>query len=230
MKICSKCSIQKPISSFGKISKGKDGLNSKCRECCAADMSNWRLKNKEKYDKHRAEYNLANIEKQKEYRKKYKSDNAERIKSYNARYRKENKDKIKSNSIKYYEENRDRIKLSCAKYYAENKDKATAASIRWQSRNKDKIRIYSQNRRYRKIENGGKLSHDLAERLFKLQRGKCPCCGENLGNDYHLDHIIPLKLGGSNEDSNIQLLRSSCNHKKQARHPIEYMQSRGFLL
>jgi len=51
-----------------------------------------------------------------------------------------------------------------------------------------------------------------------------------LGNNFNLDHIIPLSLGGRNEDCNIQLLRASCNFRKGAKHPIVYMQERGFLL
>lgn len=73
-------------------------------------------------------------------------------------------------------------------------------------------------------------SKGLAERLFRLQRGKCACCKKPLGSDYHLDHIMPLALGGVNEDSNIQLLRAKCNMQKHTVHPVEFMQQRGFLL
>jgi 5-methylcytosine-specific restriction endonuclease McrA len=45
-----------------------------------------------------------------------------------------------------------------------------------------------------------------------------------------MDHIIPLALGGTNTDDNIQLLRAKCNKQKGAKHPIDFMQQRGFLL
>jgi 5-methylcytosine-specific restriction endonuclease McrA len=51
-----------------------------------------------------------------------------------------------------------------------------------------------------------------------------------LGDNYHIDHIMPLALGGSNTDDNIQLLRQRCNNQKCAKHPVDFMQSRGFLL
>lgn len=76
----------------------------------------------------------------------------------------------------------------------------------------------------------GNLSKDLITKLFQLQRGKCACCSEPLGIDYHLDHIMPLALGGENEDCNMQLLKSTCNHQKHAKHPLKFMQERGFLL
>lgn len=74
------------------------------------------------------------------------------------------------------------------------------------------------------------MSSGLAIRLYKLQRGKCACCGLPLGDDYHLDHIMPLALGGTNTDDNIQLLRAKCNMQKSAKHPVDFMQQRGFLL
>jgi 5-methylcytosine-specific restriction endonuclease McrA len=51
-----------------------------------------------------------------------------------------------------------------------------------------------------------------------------------LGDNYHLDHITPITLGGSNTDDNMQLLRQRCNNQKYNKHPIDFMQSRGFLL
>jgi 5-methylcytosine-specific restriction endonuclease McrA len=103
-------------------------------------------------------------------------------------------------------------------------------AIAWAKANPEVNRIKAQNRRALKRVNGGKLSKGLAEKLFKLQKGKCPCCHQPLGENYHLDHIVPLALGGSNTDDNIQLLRSSCNNQKSAKHPIDFMQQRGFLL
>ena len=43
-------------------------------------------------------------------------------------------------------------------------------------------------------------------------------------------HIIPLALGGANDDLNVQLLTPDCNQRKKAQHPVDYMQSQGFLL
>lgn len=116
------------------------------------------------------------------------------------------------------------------KWNAANPDKVKERVRAWQKANPEACRIIRQNRRTRKLENGGKLSMGLMSKLFKLQKGKCACCLKPLGDKYHMDHIMPLALGGSNTDDNIQLLRQRCNHQKHAKHPIDFMRERGFLL
>ena len=80
------------------------------------------------------------------------------------------------------------------------------------------------------LQSSGKISKDIAKRLMVLQKRKCACCEVIISKEYHIDHIMPIALGGSNTDDNIQLLCKSCNLRKSAKHPIDYMQSIGKLL
>ena len=84
--------------------------------------------------------------------------------------------------------------------------------------------------RRRRIADSGSLSKNVAEIKGKFQRGRCACCGVKLNGAHHIDHIIPIALGGTNTDDNIQLLCPSCNLRKSAKHPVDYMQSLGYLL
>ena len=143
------------------------------------------------------------------------------------KWRATNPDKQKTYDAKRNQEAR---RAYLAKWRAENREYRQTTTSKWFADNPVAKLIYAQNRRARKLDAGGKLSKDLAKRLFKLQRGKCACCGKPLGDNYHLDHIMPLALGGTNEDSNIQLLRAECNMQKHAKHPVDFMQERGFLL
>lgn len=129
-----------------------------------------------------------------------------------------------------YAANPGKVKAMGAAWRAANPDKKKATDAAWNAANPEAKRIRVQNRRARKKKAGGKLSSNLSAKLFKLQKGKCPCCNQPLGNDFHLDHIMPLIRGGSNTDDNIQLLRAICNLQKNAAHPVDFMQSRGFLL
>ncbi|MFH1735263.1 MAG: HNH endonuclease signature motif containing protein, partial [bacterium] len=56
--------------------------------------------------------------------------------------------------------------------------------------------------------------------VFFRDRGRCAICQKDLtgllvsGVEKALDHIVPLKLGGTNEIINLQLLCPVCNGKK----------------
>lgn len=128
-----------------------------------------------------------------------------------------------------------------AKYRAANPEAQAAKGVArrlanplynamWRAANPSSGRIIQHNRRARQRANGGVLSKGLAEKLFKLQRGKCACCHVSLDDGSHLDHVIPVALGGPNEDWNMQLLCPPCNMQKHAKHPIDFMRSRGFLI
>lgn len=44
------------------------------------------------------------------------------------------------------------------------------------------------------------------KRLMRSQKGLCMYCGTDVRTRYHVDHIMPLALGGSNGRHNIQVL------------------------
>jgi 5-methylcytosine-specific restriction endonuclease McrA len=62
------------------------------------------------------------------------------------------------------------------------------------------------------------------------QRWRCAICKCSVRDKYDLDHIIPLAKGGAHHRKNVQLLCPTCNRRKGAKDPIEYMQSLGHLL
>jgi hypothetical protein len=173
------------------------------------------------------------------------ANNKEQISAQKAAYYAKNRDKIRAAQKENSKINQERKKATDAKWKANNKERIRQATARrnqeirdviraqnaaWRKANPDAIKIYAQNRRARVRACGGKLSRGISEKLFTLQRGKCACCSLPLGDNFHLDHIMPLALGGSNTDDNIQLLRQRCNNQKNAKHPVDFMQSRGFLL
>lgn len=157
-----------------------------------------------------AAWRAAHPEKAKAANAKWRAANQDKARVANAAWQKANPEKLQSCRAKWRESNPD----YCAKYRAANPEAK---------------RIIDQNRRARKRAAGGKLSSGLAVRLFDLQKGKCACCKRPLGDDYHLDHIMPIVLGGTNTDDNMQLLRAECNLQKHAKHPVAFMQQRGFL-
>lgn len=57
---------------------------------------------------------------------------------------------------------------------------------------------------------------------YRQQRGKCYWCKAPLGDVYHVDHVIPLSRGGTNDLSNLVLACPPCNLSKNDRLPHEW--------
>lgn len=172
----------------------------------------------------------ANQEKRRASNQKYYAANHEQIYAVNKVWRQANADRMLELFRIRYANKREEIREKAAAYHIANKEAINERSAAWQKANPEKCRIQTHNRRAKVKAVGGTLSKDIYERLFKLQKGKCACCGKPLGSKGHLDHIMPIAMGGKNEDSNTQLLTQRCNNQKHAKHPVDFMQSRGFLL
>lgn len=168
-------------------------------------------------------------EKRKESQKSWREDNKDKVSAQKLRWRLANPISRNECRKRYRESTSGRVAIRMYRGTREALENARAYSNAYRKLNRGKIRIWNQNRRS-KLRSCGTLSADLAERLLILQRGYCPCCSEVLGGVYHLDHIVPIALGGVNEDWNIQLLTPRCNMQKGSMHPVDFMQRRGFLL
>lgn len=147
----------------------------------------------------------------------------------NRRWYESNADQVKSICRRYYERNADRIKRASKQWRAENPEYAAEYFKTWRNDNMETIRANHRARRARKRGAGGHHTTEDVQRIIRHQRGRCACCRSKLVA-YHVDHIIPLKLKGSNNPDNIQILCPTCNLQKNAKHPIDFMQERGFLL
>lgn len=181
-------------------------------------------------DKVNTAWREANRDRAKEMAVAYRLNNPEKARAATAAWRNNNPEKMQAIRAAWTAANPERHRETNAIWSASNPEKVKALSAAWHASHREESRISVQNRRARIRKNGGRLSKNLASKLFKLQKGKCACCGLPLGENYHLDHIMPTALGGSNTDDNIQLLRQHCNHQKNAKHPVTFMQERGFLL
>ncbi len=75
----------------------------------------------------------------------------------------------------------------------------------------------------------GRLPRGTVKLIGQAQKWRCAVCMTDITSRYHLDHIMPLALGGEHAPNNLQLLCAPCNVRKSAKHPVDFMQSRGFL-
>jgi hypothetical protein len=240
-KNCTKCGEFKPASEFNRTARVKSGLTSWCKGCVNAAS-------KAAQDR-RAEANPPVAEQKccshcgetkagtefysdpkridglssrckvctKALSNAWAAENRQRSRDKSSEWKKANPERKRSLDALWRRRNPERKRANDARFYRENKAKG-------------RQRLYAENRRARKQGAAGIVSKDIVQRLLRLQRGKCACCKKTLGRNYHLDHILPLVLGGQHDDRNLQLLRAKCNLQKNRKHPVQFMQERGFLL
>lgn len=130
----------------------------------------------------------------------------------------------------YNAANKKKIADSCKLWRDANKEKISNDKRAYRKNNKEKILAHCRNRRARKKLAGG--THTAADilNLFNLQKKKCAVCRKSIIKGYHVDHIIAIVNGGTNDKYNLQLLCASCNLTKNDSDPIDFMQSKGILL
>jgi pyruvate/2-oxoglutarate dehydrogenase complex dihydrolipoamide acyltransferase (E2) component len=160
----------------------------------------------------------------------------------------EKKAKAAERWARYYEANRDRLVAAAAarraadperareikvKYYASSKGKA-------QKRKEDLAYIASGGRAKTEAKRAAKplstarkvarLTYQLKKRAadsamsvfdkFVLAEAVhlCKLRANALGGEWHVDHVVPISLGGTSEASNIQVVPGLWNRKKSNKH------------
>ena len=226
--------------------KNADRLNEQARAAYHRDIEVSRSKARAKrtkdpdhYREKGREYRARNPEKARAASAASKRKNAEAVKAYNAAYRKANKALICERGKAYREANKDvisskakavrKIRVATDPAYIERCRKSVAA---YAARNPEVIRAIHHNRKARiRGAEGTHSAADVAE-ILKLQRKRCanPACRASLRDGYHVDHIVPVARGGSNDRRNLQLLCQPCNLHKHAKDPIDWAQENGLLL
>ena len=133
---------------------------------------------------------------------------------------------------KNYKKNRTKIRAYQKKYYDKNKRYHMEKTQRWRKKHLDEYKDYQ--KKYRKSKEGklllslhrhkrrakmistsdGSVTKQAIEGMFIGQNYKCNLCGENIRENYHIDHILPLSKRGTHTIENIQLLCPHCNLTK----------------
>lgn len=227
-KKCSKCGVEKEASTkeFYKNKQNADGLRYVCKICGRSDTRRWYCLNPKK----KAEYRTKNKEKIKAAGVKYRKANSGKMKAHNTEYYKANPEKLIAVRAKWRKNNPEKIKEMHAKWRKDNPERVKVYACGWRKENPEMGKANKHKRRARKRAAGGIFTASDIKKMLKQQKAKCIVCQTDITNSYHIDHIMPLVLGGSNNISNIQLLCQHCNLSKGAKHPIDFMQGNGFLL
>jgi hypothetical protein len=145
-------------------------------------------------------------------------------------------EKRRSIAKAHYQRNSEKIRERRRKYHhasyptcEEVRLTAQARTKKWARDNPERAKVNRRNGKARRRLVVGEHTAEDVQRILKQQRGRCAYCRNKLG-DFHVDHIVAVANGGTNDARNIQLTCAKCNREKSARDPIHYAQILGRLL
>ena len=158
--------------------------------------------------------------------KKYVLLNKKKRKETCKKYRENHADACKESYLKWQEKEKANGWATKMAYDQANPEQRKLRSKRWAEKNPDYLKLQKHKRRGA----SGSFTKKDIDFLMTSQKSKCVVCFTSLLNEKHIDHILPIALGGTNNPTNLQLLCPKCNRQKSAKHPVDFMQEKGFLL
>lgn len=185
-KQCPDCGETKPLDAehFYRNKRSKNGFSSYCKVCTNARNKKWRDENPEQWQR-------INIESTKEWRKKNPEKQRELSRTQNRQWKKKNPEAYRAIQRR---SNKKRL-------------------ITHPDDNRRTSREYAR----RLQAAGGKISQDIKDLLYEDQGGLCAYCGvdlDSLDHTHHIDHVIPLSRGGTNDYDNLVCCCRPCNSSK----------------
>jgi 5-methylcytosine-specific restriction endonuclease McrA len=198
-KTCRKCNLDLPLEDFTKDKRRKDGRGSYCRPCANKNVA---LAN-QRHPETRKLWYEANRETILEKQRTYLLDPEvqERARRVKAAYAAQNVERFREWKAKWRESN--------PEYH-----------INWERANRKRARqLKRKSEAKRRAKKRGLLAEDVCpEEIFNRDSGVCGICLAPVDpSNWHLDHIVPLALGGPHVSENVQVTHPLCNMRKGSR-------------
>ena len=204
-KQCTRCGEVKPLSEFDRLRRSKDGRRFRCKQCRSVTGAEYRREHHDEILARKAVYREAHrdelLEKQKAYYEQHKDERSE----YYARWR---------------ALNRDSLRVSKAAYYAEHSAEAVARAAAWKKTPKGREAAIADAHRRRVA--GGHLTVATIRDVKKEYGGICPYCNQHIEAG-HIDHIVPVSGGGTNDRENLVYSCAPCNMSKNDMSLLGFM-------
>ena len=112
-------------------------------------------------------------------------------------------------------------------YHNAHKESIAKRCKRWRENFPEKRKLGRKrsevNRRARLKNAEGSLKKGDIQNQLQTQRCKCWWCKREVGSNYHVDHLIPISRGGSNDKSNIVIACPKCNMSRNNKLPNEWV-------
>src|SRR5271154_5419845 len=81
-KACSICKTELPLSEFHRLTKAKDGHQSRCKKCAVRLTTEWQKRWRERTNKKNSAWKRGHKEQSRNYQAAYRQKNLERVRAY----------------------------------------------------------------------------------------------------------------------------------------------------
>lgn len=198
-RLCTKCEQVKPRTPefFPNNRRMSDGMSSWCRDC-------HRLATRARQQ--------ANPERNRERARAWGQAHPDRAGRKAAEWRRQNPERKADADRQWQVKNRDRKRATDRNWRANNLERARLNA-----------RLREARRRERKRKAAGSATKDQVLARITYYGWRCWVCR---GSFDHIDHVLPLALGGSGWPANLRPICVTCNLSKGAKHPLDFLRSR----
>ena len=218
-KRCSKCSCTKlaTVDFFSRSRTKQYGLQAWCKVCSRLNGKRWLRENPERHYENTRSYYEANKERLDAYRKGWREENREHLsKLAHIRYER-NREQILANNKAWKEANAEYYREYCREY-----------GRRWLKANREKAQIRVRAYFSRKRGAAGTYTFEDIWEMYEAQDGLCAWCEMPTFGKYHVDHFVPIVKGGDNSVSNLCVTCPTCNMRKHAKTPLQFLKVLGY--
>jgi hypothetical protein len=218
-KTCTQCGEIKPLTDYHAQKTSRDGLRHHCKKCQnAATRARYEANPERERARSRERYE-ANRERARANNRAWREANRERKRDTDRAWREANRERKRDTNRAWREANPERTRAQIRAWREANPERYLATSRAWAKANPERTRNIKSRRRARKA----------AAVPQRWRRNECPnhlCywCGTTLTPDTtHLDHIMPLSLGGPHTPDNTANTCAPCNLAKNNKHPLVWI-------
>jgi 5-methylcytosine-specific restriction endonuclease McrA len=141
----------------------------------------------------------------------YYRENKQQIIDYVAIWKRENSERVRESN-----------RASARRAYQANPEKFRLIAHEQRLKNPEAAKARDKNRR-RAVEGP---SGAVLRQMYDDQQGLCAYCDTPLFGTYHVDHILPICLGGTNEWNNLAIVCPPCNLSKHKRRIEDFINDR----
>lgn len=130
----------------------------------------------------------------------------------------------RANNKAWYEKNKERERANSKAWYEKNKERARVNDKAWREQNRDKKRTINAARRARRRKAEPVWLRDEHKQAISEKYALSVRLAEERGEEYHVDHIWPLKgkgFRGLHVPWNLQVISASENRSKRNKRPVD---------